>query len=1315
MNWERKLAWIGIYLVAAVIAIFSTGYLVFRSEAFHSYVIKEVQKQASQAIGARVEVKKFNLHPFALSADAYGITVHGGEEANARPLVRADRLLIRLKIATLLHRKVDLSEVDLLHPVVNLVVNKNGSNNLPVLPQSKGTSSNPLDLGIRHILLDDGEIYCNDVKTPLSADLHDLRFEVRSEPGPTNYNGTLSYHNGRVQYRNAKPLPHDLAAAFEANSSKFVLKTMVLRVAATTVQVQAQLQNYSDPSVHAAYQIIFHPKEMRPVLDSAGAEQTGYIPAGEIALAGSLSYQHQENVPTVRSLTVVGRMNGTQLTIDNSQVRAELRKLKANFHLQNGNLDVTGLEVDLLGGHLSATATIRHLDTTNSKGMVRASLASISLDQISAAAKATNLARFPIHGILNGTTDALWTAGIKSIKAHSDILIEGGLPAGSKPVPLGGEVHVGYDGQSGIVALTNTHLATPQTRIILSGTAGQNVDLKLQGHAADLREIDSIAAAFAAGRKQVQSRKSVDFAGTADLQLSVKGHVDDPHIVGQLNGHSWQIENTKWRSLAVGLKASKSYVSVENGSLVNAQQGYINFAATSALSEWHFLPSSPVTLELNSQGLEIEPLLKLARLNYPVYGGLSVAISMRGSQLNPQGNGSIGLIHAKAYGEPLQEADVHFSGDGNTLTSSLNVTSPAGWAKANLAYHPKNKEYELQLDAPTVQLAELQAIQEKNAGIGGILSISANGKGTIDDPQLTSTIQIPQLQIRHTQVSDIKASLNIASHKANLTLNSDLAQTLLQANGTLDLTGQHYLRASFDTKAIPIEGLLALYSPLKTDGPHGVVEIHASAEGPLDDKNRMKAQLVIPTLKANYQGLQIGNTEPVQLHYAHSIITVEPTEFTGTDTDLRLQGQIPVKIDAATTLVANGSIDLRLLQFFQHDLQSSGKLRVDLHASGPTNRHALQGQIRLQNVAVVYPDAPVSLQNANGVLDVSDDRIDITEFTGEAGGGQISAHGVIDYRPQLQSNVVLQAKNVRIRYQDQIRSVLEGHLNLVGSTQAATLSGRVLIDSLSFTPNFDLATLAGQVQSGPESTPSTGVANNLKLAITVQTSRDMSLTSSAVSLEGQANLRITGTAADPVIVGRTEFTAGDIFLMNQRYRIERGIIEFSNPNRTEPVLNMLLTSTINQYNLSLNFRGPLDKLQTNYVSDPPLPTADIINLIARGQTTEQAAASPSNLGATSLLAQGAASEVSGQLQKLAGLSSLSIDPTLGGNNSDPSARIAMQKRVTNNLLVTFATDVTSAQREIIQGEYKINKGWSASVTRDENGGFAVDGKYHKRY
>jgi translocation and assembly module TamB len=493
------------------------------------------------------------------------------------------------------------------------------------------------------------------------------------------------------------------------------------------------------------------------------------------------------------------------------------------------------------------------------------------------------------------------------------------------------------------------------------------------------------------------------------------------------------------------------------------------------------------------------------------------------------------------------------------------------------------------------------------------------------------------------------------------------------------------------------------------------VEVHASAEGPLDDKSRLQAQVIVPTLKAEYQGLQIGNAHPIHIHYANAIVTLDPAEISGTDTTLQLQGQLPLQGAAPVTLSAVGTVDMQLMHFFQRDLQSSGKLHLDVRAAGPTNHPTVEGQVRLQNVSMMSADAPVGLQNFNGVLDVSNDQVTITQLAGESGGGQISARGTIGYRPQLQMNVALQAKNVRIRYQDAIRTVLGGDLNLVGTSQAANLNGRVLIDSLSFTQNFDLATLAGQVQSGPESAPSEGLINKVKLDIAVETARDLNLTSSAVSLQGQANLHVVGTAADPVIVGRTEFTAGDIFLMNKRYQIERGLIEFSNPQRTEPVLNLLLTTTINQYNLSLTFRGPLDKMQTSYVSDPPLPTADIINLITRGQTTQQATASPSNFGASSLLAQGAASQVSGGIQKLAGLSSLSIDPTLGGNNSDPGARIAMQKRVTNNFLFTFATDVTSTQRELIQGEYQLNKRWSASVTRDENGGFAVDGKFHKRY
>src|SRR5258708_17951049 len=99
---------------------------------------------------------------------------------------------------------------------------------------------------------------------------------------------------------------------------------------------------------------------------------------------------------------------------------------------------------------------------------------------------------------------------------------------------------------------------------------------------------------------------------------------------------------------------------------------------------------------------------------------------------------------------------------------------------------------------------------------------------------------------------------------------------------------------------------------------------------------------------------------------------------------------------------------------------------------------------------MTHADAPVGLQNLNGVLDVSNDQITITQLAGEAGGGQISAPGAIGYRPQLQMNVALQAENVRIRYQDAIRSVFGGGLTPVGTSHAANLNGPLLLHSLSF-------------------------------------------------------------------------------------------------------------------------------------------------------------------------------------------------------------------------------------------------------------------------
>jgi len=238
---------------------------------------------------------------------------------------------------------------------------------------------------------------------------------------------------------------------------------------------------------------------------------------------------------------------------------------------------------------------------------------------------------------------------------------------------------------------------------------------------------------------------------------------------------------------------------------------------------------------------------------------------------------------------------------------------------------------------------------------------------------------------------------------------------------------------------------------------------------------------------------------------------------------------------------------------------------------------------------------------------------------------------------------------------------------------------------------------------------------DVRLDVNIQSAAQMDVSASKVSLSGTGNLRLAGTAAEPVVLGRASLNGGDFFLGGNRYVLENGAIDFVNPLRTEPIINAKIKTKIDQYEITLNLQGPLDRMSTTYSSEPPLPAADITNLLAFGHTGEAPGASAGslgNLGAQSVLVQGLGA-VSHRVEKFAGLSYFSIDPTLGGSSQNAGARVVIQERVTSNLVVTYSTDVTSTQRQAIQLEYRFNSRWSLSGVRDQNGGFGATASFHK--
>jgi translocation and assembly module TamB len=298
-------------------------------------------------------------------------------------------------------------------------------------------------------------------------------------------------------------------------------------------------------------------------------------------------------------------------------------------------------------------------------------------------------------------------------------------------------------------------------------------------------------------------------------------------------------------------------------------------------------------------------------------------------------------------------------------------------------------------------------------------------------------------------------------------------------------------------------------------------------------------------------------------------------------------------------------------------------------------------------------------------------------------------------------------------YPQGVREELGGDIRLVGNTENAIISGRVQIENMSFTPDFDLTSFTSQLSGGIAPPPSQGFSQNTRLNIAISSVNNLNLVSRTLSVDGTANLQVRGTVAQPVILGRINLTNGDIIFNGNRFTVSGGTVQFVNPSETQPVVNLALNTTISQYNIHLRFNGPVDQLRTNYTSDPSLPAADIINLLAFGETTEASAnspATPTNQAAMGLVASQVSSQITSRVAKIAGISQLSINPVLaGGSIQGPSgAVVTIQQRVTGNLFVTFSTNVATTQNQVIMGQYNVSPRLSFSVTRDQNGGVAFD-------
>jgi len=1321
VNWKKALLLTFVIVLGMLAALAGAAYVVAHTEAFNRFVLAKVIEKAEAATGAPVSIRRMDIHWRNLGVDFYDFAVNGKAGATEPPLFRANHLGIGLKIVSVLKRKIDLSEIVLDDPVLDLQIDAHGVSDIPASPSSSG-SSNPVntafDMAIGHVLINSGRIYYNDRQIPLSADLSDFQANAKFSVRTGRYQGSLGYDRGRIVATDFNPVEHTAQLKFAASRSQLDIEPIVLTAGNSRLTAHAILVDYANPDIQGTYDSVLFTQEIARILKNP------YLAYGQVAVAGSLHYRNIPQESFLDAAYVDGRISSPLLNLRAGQVSADAKSIRGAFSLEKGSFRVQDLEAELLQGHLSANGEVKNL-AGHSSTRLAASLKGVSLDAVSRVLPPGNYDRLSFTGGADASVEASWPGSVQNIVAHAYIRIaspEHSTVAQSR-IPLNGVVDVRYDAKPDLASFGQSHLQTGTTQLSLSGTLGRQSNLRVQGSTTDLHEVaalvSEIGAASAKPSRSATGSRPFDIHGSALFSAQVTGSPKIPRLQGQLSASNLQAEGSRWRSFHTNLTVSPSNIALQNAALVSTQQGQINFSVQAGLDHWSFKSSSPLSGEVRAISLNVADLERLAQLQYPITGTLSGNVALRGSEQNLGGHGTVRVVKASAWNEPINTLAIDFQGSGDSLQSNAHLHIPAGNIDANLTFSPPSGHYQASMHAAGLKLEEVHAVQARDLGIAGALNLSANGSGNPRDPQLSAHLQIAQLQIRDQSVSDAEVQVVVAHQHANFALQSIIAQGKVEAKGDVELAGRYNAAASVDVRQLPIGSLLAGYLSGSQPGLQGQTEIHAQLNGPLKEPSQIEAHVEIPTFEIGYQSANIALVRPLRLDYRGGIATLQQTEFKGTGTDVTLQGMIPVKsADTAFNLAANGTMDLSLLQTVTKGLKSSGRIELALTGRGADfKRPAMQGHLRIENAYLSTDSVPVGIEGVNGVLNISGNRIDIGQLTGAVGGGTLSAQGYMTYGSQASFNLGLQGESIRVRYPEGLRSIVDCTLQLNGSEADSTLSGRVVIDRLSFTQQFDLANFASQFNGTSVASTSSAFQQNMKVNVAIQSARDVDLVSSQLSMQGAANLNLTGTVANPVVLGRVTLTGGDVFFLGKRYEVRNGTIEFSNPVHTEPVVNLYIATTVDQYNITLNFMGSVEQLRTTYTSDPPLPPSDIINLLALGQTAEESAQSttPASVGAESVIAQGVASQVSGKIQKLAAISQLTIDPMAGNNQVNPGAQVAIQQRVTGNILLTFSTDVTSTQATTVQLQYRTSRQISVTVLRDQNGGYAVDLRLHKSF
>lgn len=1310
--------WLAVPLLLAALGWGGYEWLL-RSDWLLGQIRERVLSEAERATGGNAELEQVRFDRTSLTVEVEGLRLRNEDDE-----VFADVPLLRLgiNIESLLRQRIYVRSMTFENPTFRLRTDANGSWNLPQreVPKPEGEGE-MLSLTTRVFEVRDGTAEYDGEAYGFSARADGLDLDVERDAScmaAAAFAERLEWRWGSVAAP-AGELELDARLCGEAltiERAEYREGDVVVTLSGAGNGIGGQIEQLSadlDFEVAGAVGAWF---------ERLGVEGV----RGRLTAAGE--FRWADGRPSYS-----GSARLAALSLDREEIDVDEAAVDARFAGDRRSVRLEPVTAEALGGRFEGSVRVQNPFGPRSAS-IEGAVAGFELRQA-----------FAVLGVRS----APWTATLDAdvaveVSSAADWTLQSDVRlTGTPGRPVNGTAAIGYDAPSGRAEIGALSLSTDATDLVVSGNVRADGRSSFRVRLDAQSPSDVMDAARLAGldppERQFALLGGVKVEGEASGRLSRTG-LANIRFDGSLATGAVEVAEYRWDSLSGAVRAEPGAVSITDGVLRDGD-GRVEFSLTAQAPPGAALEQVPIKADVNAADLVMAKSLAAAGLPLIVEGTFSATATVSGKLGAPNLSVDLTVTDGKLWKEKFERLDLKARNEGEqVLIESLSVRSGETLVAGQGSFNRGSRLLDLRMSGERWDLSQAELFSAWDEAPQGLARFEVDAQGVLSrtESEIFERLEargswaIDELIWSGQSLGPWKGSLRNAGEEVLFDLNGTPMGGIVQGEAAVEFATAAAKGSAAFTGVDPRQAMLLAGLPAgEFQGEiAGALSFSGSLLEPLSveaEGEIEKLELTVHEIPGARRGYQLYNPFPMRWTLERGVFQAEHMRLAGEGTNLEVDGDIPMWSDeAAMSLTAEGDFNLAALQSIFPDIEADGMSTLDIRATGERADPRIDGLIGVREASLRSTDFPNGLTGLEGEIRFEGREFRIEELTASSGGGRLRMGGLGHFgEDSYDFRLTADAERVRVRFPENLSSVVNGRLTLAGDETQSLLAGEIIVTRASTNAAVSLGDLLAALREPQRTPPKSSLLENLQFNVTVASGPDLDVETALIrDMEAAVDLRLVGSWVSPSLLGRIDISSGQMNFHGTRYTLNRGEIAFVNPFRVEPVLDFELETRIRNIDIALILAGPVRRLNLAYRSDPPLPFADLVNLVALGRapTFDPVLSSQQRIqqqslfqtGANNVFSQAVERPVSPGLQRFFGVSRLKVDPQVGGAEANPTARISTEQQITNEVTLIYTYDLSSSNQQTVRLEYAPDRTWTFVLTRDENGLVGGDILYKTR-